>query len=178
MRPNVFDVLLYMFEHYEELPQEPDSLDQEPVAGSGAALTSEDPLEVALASEGFGQPEIHKAFQWLGDLADQVDPKGDQSQGYELLVGRNSIRVLSSQEQTMLSSECINFLMYLHNSGVLDAAQRELILDRALALEVPLLSLEQFQWLILMVLANQPSQADACLMLEELIFDDQGSLPN
>ena len=178
MRPNVFDVLLYMFEHYEELPQESDSDDPAPVAGSGAALTSEDPLELALASEGFGQQEIHKAFQWLGDLADQVHPMGDQSKGYELLVSHSSIRVFSPQERTMLSGECINFLMYLYHSGVLDAAQRELILDRALALEVPLLSLEQFQWLILMVLANQPSQADACLMLEELIFDDQETLPN
>lgn len=174
MRPNVFDVLLYMFEHYEELPEELDP----PASGSAASLTSEDPLEQALASEGFGQQEIHKAFEWLGDLADQVDPLGDQSKGYELLVSNSSIRVFSSEERSMLSGECIDFLLYLQSSAVLDAAQRELILDRALALEVPNLSLEQFQWLILMVLANQPSQADACLMLEELIFDDQETLPN
>lgn len=177
MRPTAFDVLLYMFEHYEELPD-----DAPPSAEADALLASEiledDPLEKALVSEGFGQQEIHHAFQWLDELADQVDPRGDQSQGYELSVNPNSIRVLSPEERDLLSSECVDFLMYLRSADIISAAQRELILDRTTALSVPDMTLEQFQWLILMVLANQPSEEDACIWLEELLFSQPNELPN
>lgn len=182
MRPTAFDVLLYMFEHYEELPD-----DAPPSAGADALLASEiledtplapDPLERALVSEGFGEKEIHHAFQWLDELADQVDPVGDQSRGYELTVGANSIRVLSPEERNLLSAECVDFLMYLQGADIISAAQRELILDRTLALSVADMSLEQFQWLILMVLANQPAEEDACVWLEELLFDQATGLPN
>lgn len=181
MRPTALDVLLYMFEHYEELP------DDEPAsAGVDAFFASEilddsladDPLERVLVSEGFGQQEIHHAFRWLDELADQVDPVGDQSRGYQLAVGASSIRVLSPQEHKLLNVECVDFLMYLQSADVISAAQRELILDRTLALNLEDMSLEQFQWLILMVLANQPDEEDACVWLEELLFDQVEGLPN
>ena len=181
MRPTTFDVLMYMFEHYDELPDDPPP---ELTEGDGSApsltteILEEDPLEKALVSEGFGQKEIYHAFQWLDELADQVDPEGDQSQGYALAVGANSIRVFSPEERELLSTDCINFLMYLQSADVISAAQRELILDRTTALNVPDLSVEQFQWLILMVLANQPDEEDACVWLEELIYDHATGLPN
>lgn len=182
MRPTALDVLLYMFEHYEELP------DDEPTsAGTDALFASEildddpladDPLEQVLVSEGFGQQEIHHAFRWLDELADQVDPVGDQSRGYQLTLSANSMRVLAPEEQKLLNGECIDFLMYLQSADVISAAQRELILDRTLALNLDDMSLEQFQWLILMVLANQPDEEDACVWLEELLFDQVEGLPN
>lgn len=177
MRSTAFDVLLYMFEHYEELPD-----DAPPSAGAEALFTSEilddDPLEQALVSEGFGQHEIHHAFRWLDELADQVDPVGDQSRGYELAVSARSMRILSAEERQLLSMECIDFLMYLQSAEVISAAQRELILDRTTALNMRDMNLEQFQWLILMVLANQPDEEDACIWLEELLFDQVEGLPN
>lgn len=177
MRPTAFDVLVYMFEHYDELPDDA-PLNADASVQSAADTPDDDPLEQALVSEGFDQHAINGAFQWLDELAGQVDPAGDQSRGYELAVGANSIRVLAPQERQWVSEECLNFLLYLQSANIISAAQRELILERAFALALSEMTLEQFQWISLMVLANQPDEEEACVWLEELLFDRNNGLPN
>ncbi|MGH8402679.1 MAG: DUF494 family protein, partial [Gammaproteobacteria bacterium] len=68
--------------------------------------------------------------------------------------------------------ECRGFMQYLENIGILEAAQREIVIDRIMALDGGEIDLEQVKWIILMVLFNRPGQEDAYSRMEDLVFDD------
>ena len=153
MKENVLDVLMYLFENYL------DDDDNQPEA-------DRDTLTVELEEAGFAKHEIVKAFDWLENLArnpPDTEPPLDQ---------RDAIRVYAVQELEKLSVECRGFLQYLENIGILEAAQREVVVDRIMALDGAEVDLEQVKWIILMVLFNRPGQEDAYARMEELVFDD------
>ena len=58
---------------------------------------------------------------------------------------------------------------------ILRPTQRELVIDRLLALESEDLNLEQVRWIVLMVLSSQPGQEQACARMETLVFDTDTS---
>ena len=69
--------------------------------------------------------------------------------------------------------ECRGFLMFLEQQGILDAIQRELVLDRAMALDQDEFDLDDLKWVVLMVLFNQPGQEAAFAWMETQMFDDE-----
>jgi Smg protein len=81
------------------------------------------------------------------------------------------MRVYAAPELEKLSVECRGFMQYLENIGILDAAQREVVIDRIMALDNAEIDQEQVKWIILMVLFNRPGQEDAYARMEELVFD-------
>ena len=153
MKENVLDVLMYLFENYLDDDENQTEADR-------------DTLTVELEEAGFAKHEIVKAFDWLENLArnpPDSEPPLDQ---------RDAIRVYAVQELEKLSVECRGFLQYLENIGILEAAQREVVVDRIMALDGAEVDLEQVKWIILMVLFNRPGQEDAYARMEELVFDD------
>ena len=56
---------------------------------------------------------------------------------------------------------------------VLDADQRELVLDRAMALDQDELDLDDLKWVVLMVLFNQPGSEAAYAWMETQMFADE-----
>lgn len=159
MKESVFDVLMYLFENYmEEGPEfRPDQ----------QALTHE------LAEAGFRKGEIRKAFAWLEALSAQ---RTRQQRGTEQR-DTSSLRHYTFLERNKLDPNCCGFLLVMEQNGVLDPQTRELVIDRAMALELEEITLEQLKWIILMVLFNQPGQEHAYALLEDLVFDEvQGHL--
>lgn len=152
MKENVLDVLMYLFQNY---------MDSE----AGFQPTKET-LEVELTEAGFHQAEIGKAFDWLEGLAML------QSEPRQFPVTNPSIRIFTLQEKEKLDTECRGFLLFLEQVGVLDTMTRELVIDRAMALEVEDFDLEQLKWVILMVLSHQPGQEAAYAWMEDLVFDE------
>ena len=59
--------------------------------------------------------------------------------------------------------------------GILSAAQRELVIDRVMALETEEIEVEQIKWVVLMVLFSQPGQEAAYARMEDLVFEDSVS---
>ncbi len=49
-------------------------------------------------------------------------------------------------------------LLALERGGILSPTQREIVIDRLLALDNEELSLEQVKWVVLMVLSSQPGE--------------------
>ncbi len=74
-------------------------------------------------------------------------------------------------ELTRLSVDCRGLLLSLENADILNPGQRELVIDRLLALDVEDLTLDQVRWVVLMVLSSQPGQEQACARMETLVFD-------
>ncbi len=63
--------------------------------------------------------------------------------------------------------------MFLADSGILTPGNRELVIDRFMALEDEEADLETLKWVVLIVLFNQPGQEAAFAWMENLVFDDQ-----
>lgn len=154
MKENVFDVLIYLFENYMNNGPDFDP-DQE-------SLTTE------LRQAGFRKGEITKAFTWLEGLSTLRETR-DISDVRSSTVG--SFRYYTVVEQDRLDAECRGFLVLMENNGVLDAATRELVVDRVMALDTGEITLEQLKWVILLVLFNQPGREHAYNLLEDLVFD-------
>jgi len=147
MKQTVYDVLMYLFEYFladDEVEQDPDRVQAE------------------LVDAGFGQREIHKAFQWLEELGKQV------ASGENLCMV-SSNRIFTKEEQHRLSCECRGVLLMLEQRGVLDMESREAVIDRALALEADEVSLEQLEWVILMVLFYSPHESNQPVWEQEMV---------
>lgn len=151
MKESILDVLLYLFEHYFAVA-EGQSLDL-------AAPLHSDPLVAELQSAGFSPVEIRNAFDWLDALARQRPVQRP-------LEHRGPTRVFHASELDKLDVEARGFLLYLEQQGVLGADQRELVLDRALALDLDEVGLDDLKWVVLMVLFNQPGSEAAYAWME------------
>ncbi|MBW8368771.1 MAG: DUF494 family protein [Arenimonas sp.] len=152
MKETILDVLLYLFEHY--FYDDPD------------AVRDRDSLQNGLIQAGFSPSEINKAFDWLDELARQRPAS---------TVPRinTPVRVYSDPELDRLDRECRGFLMFLEHSGVIDADQRELVLDRVMALDQDEVDVDDLKWVVLMVLFNQPGSEAAYAWMESQMFEDE-----
>jgi len=151
MKENMFDVLMYLFEHYymdEETDLSPDR----------------ESLHSELVEAGFPSPEINQAFEWLEGLA--VQEHEIQSPQTE-----NAIRLFSDRECERLDTESRGFLLFLEQMGILPPDSRERVIERAMALDTDDFDIAQLKWVILMVLFNQPGAEAAYAWMEDLVFD-------
>ncbi|MEE9157328.1 MAG: DUF494 domain-containing protein [Gammaproteobacteria bacterium] len=155
MKETVLDVLMYLFENYIE-----DEIEFSPDEAS---------LKLELKDAGFGDVQVDMAFDWLESLAVQKENLLTQK-----LSDTPSVRIFTDKEKERLDVECRGFLVFLEQVGVLDAHDRELVVDRVMALGADEIDLGQLKWVILMVLFNQPGQEAAFTWMEDIVLDDLG----
>ncbi len=79
-----------------------------------------------------------------------------------------ALRIYADSEAVRLSPDSRGFLLTLERLGILSAVQREIVIDRLLALDAEELDAEQLKWVVLMVLSSQPGQETAFAQLEDL----------
>jgi Smg protein len=151
MKETILDVLLFLFENY--FYDDPD------------AVRDRDSLQHGLIQAGFSPAEISKAFDWLEELANQR-PASDEVRA------DGPVRVYVEAELDRLDRDCLGFLMFLEQHGVLDADRRELVIDRAMALDQEEVDLDDLKWVVLMVLFNQPGAEAAFAWMETQMFGD------
>ena len=115
---------------------------------------------------GFDDGQVNKAFDWLESLSmqDRADSAGNAA-------SRISHRIFNDQEMDRLGSECRGLITYLEQANILDATDRELVIDRAMALESEEIDLYQLKWVVLMVLLNQPGKEAAFTWMEGVVMD-------
>ncbi|KRG65624.1 hypothetical protein ABB26_03530 [Stenotrophomonas humi] len=152
MKESILDVLLYLFEHY--------------FSEDADLIRDRDSLQNGLIQAGFSPTEISKAFDWLDALAEHRPA---------VALGRvdGPVRVFHGPELDKLDVECRGFLLFLEQQRILDADQRELVLDRAMALDQDELDLDDLKWVVLMVLFNQPGAEAAYAWMETQMFLDE-----
>ena len=157
MDNTVFDILVYVFDHYlfEELP-----------ASAERADIARD-LEIA----GFRGANVERALDWLADLADERDRP-------DLHANERAFRLYTADECGRLDAACRGLLLSLERGGILAATQREIVIERLLALDSEELSLEQVKWVVLMVLSCQPGEEAACERMEDLVYDLPVQVPH
>jgi Smg protein len=147
----MFDVLVYLYENYGAF---------ESCADAGA-------LGRSLADAGFDDDEIDEALSWLQGLARVVEDSTASA-----LEASRGMRVYTPEELRRLGTEAVGFLAYLDSAAQLDARQREIVIERALATADAPLSLATIKIIVLMVLWSHSADVDF-LLLEELLDDDE-----
>ena len=159
MTTSVLDILIYVFDRY--------------MLEDTSEVPERDELARDLELMGFGSASVERALDWLADLADvrllcaDVPPPDSPS-----------LRLYCEGELTRLPTESRGFLMHLERHGILSPLQREVVLDRLLALDSEELDTEQIKWVVLMVLSSQPGQEQAFARMEDLVADSTGAPPH
>lgn len=154
----MFDVLVYLYETYYRPDACPDS----------------EALVKKLSAVGFEEEEISKALGWLTDLAEAANEFAERyPQQTAFSFG---IRIYAQQEMDILGTEAVGFLQFLESAKVIDPIQREIIIERALAVADAQVSLEKIKVIVLMVLWSQGKEPDA-LIFDELFSTEDDSEP-
>jgi Smg protein len=149
MNDNVLDILIYLFENY---------LDSD-----AAPQASRDVLKEELEHAGFAEAGITRALEWLEGLSGESTGVAE--------VHNRSFRMFNGRELERLTTEVRGYLLQLEHIGILSPQQRELVVDRLLALNTEEVDIEQVKWVVLMVLFSQPGQEAAYQRMEDLVFE-------
>jgi len=83
--------------------------------------------------------------------------------------------VFSVDEQRHLGESSIGFISFLCSAGVLSPGQREVVIDRAMAVPEAPVPLEDLKIIVLMVFWSLGEEPDA-LILDELFVDPEDRL--
>lgn len=151
MDPSVLNVVLYLYEHYLE------NSEQTPPRAA---------LEKILQSGGVSPAKASEALDWLENLgADEPVPD---------LPAASAQRVYSTRECARLGRAARGLLMYLEQADVLRPAERELVIERALALDEAQIDIEALQWVVLLTLYHLPGREAAFAQMEDICYADSG----
>ncbi len=154
----MFEVLVYLYETYYRPDACPDS----------AALAKK------LSAVGFEEEEISKALGWLTGLATTTNEMFSQ-QAHQTAFSFGT-RVYADKEYDMLGSAAIGFIDFLESADVINNLQREIVIERACAVNESPIPLEKLKVIVLMVLWSQGKEPDS-LMFDELFGDDEDAGP-
>jgi Smg protein len=170
----MFDVLVFVYENYWR----------------GDACPELHQLGRKLSAHGFEPEAIQDALVWLDALttatqAIRLTPEADAPSAIVPLEGLpvsddcspnrqspDSLRVYSVAEQDHLGAEGLGFIRFLELAGVLPAAMREIVVDRAMAAAGQPVSLDELKIIVLMVYWSFGQEPDA-LVLDELCDDTE-----
>lgn len=155
----MFDILVYLYETYYRPDNCPDSI----------------ALAKKLSAVGFDDEEIIAALDWLTGLADTTNHLAtvslDASFSSAALLVSSGFRVYTEEESALLGSEAIGYLHFLQDTKMLDSQQREIVIERAMAVDESPLSLAKFKVIVLMILWSQGRESDM-LMFDQLLLDE------
>jgi Smg protein len=152
----MFEVLVYMFENYIDTHFRPD----------------DNTLSNELFAAGFDEQDIDGAFNWFN----QLELMADQPAIFEK-PNHVSTRIFTSSEVKKISGESIGFLLFLVQANVLNTAQRELVLELAMNLPQPEITIEEMRWIVLMTTwsasKSGPGRTKEYLFIEDALLNKQ-----
>jgi Smg protein len=152
----MYDILVYLFENCQQTEL---AYDRDRVARK-------------LSAAGFEDSDISEALHWLAGVV-----RSPQNGLNALPDSRTSFRAFAPRELAKLDAECRGFLLTLEHSGILNAQDRELVIERSLAASGHALTLEQLKLIVLMVLWNRQTPTSQ-LLAEDLFSAPQQRLPS
>jgi Smg protein len=142
----MFEILMYLFESYFDAGSYPEP----------------DKLSRKLSAAGFEEEEISDALTWLSALQAQ------NPDNYPDSLEHTGQRHFAELEMLLISYEARQFLLFAEQQHLISAVEREMIIDRSVALKHENLALDKLKLIMLMVLWNRHQDLDP-LLIEELL---------
>ncbi|QJQ06497.1 DUF494 domain-containing protein [Undibacterium piscinae] len=157
----MFDILVYLYETYYR-----------PDACPDAAV-----LAKKLSAVGFEQDEISEALDWLTVLADTTNEMVKQApQDAQVSTASKGFRIYAEREIAVLGTQAMGFIQFLESANLIDSQQREIVIERALAIHESPVPLDKLKVVVLMMLWSQGKDPDM-LMFDELLLSDEEAEP-
>jgi len=147
----MFDLLVYMFENY---------------------LSSKNNLDFAnmtleLEAAGYDNKDIESALDWFTELK-EMSEKIPQSRSLKL---NDKLRVYTDKEK--FSFDGLGFILFLEQAHVLNSVEREIIIDRAMALNQNIINIDEVRWIVMMTLWNNGRENDYLFVEDSLYRTEQ-----
>jgi Smg protein len=142
----MFEILMYLFESYFDAGSYPEP----------------DKLSRKLSAAGFEGDEISEALTWLSALQEQ------NPDSYPDSLEHTGQRHFAELELQLISYEARQFLLFAEQQRLISTIEREMIIDRSVALKQENLALDKLKLIMLMVLWNRHQDLDP-LLIEELL---------
>ena len=148
----MFEVLVFMFENYI----------------AHHALPDNDIMTQELSAAGFDQTDIVGAVDWFHEMKNMViEPPGVYAHQ------NTSMRIFNEIENKKICVESISFVIFLHQANVINDVERDLILDRAMALKQEQIKIEEMRWITMIALWSAGREKDY-LFVEDALFNPRG----
>lgn len=148
----MFEVLVFMFENYFATQSMPDDAT----------------MEQELSAAGFKQNDILGAFDWYQEMKSMLDAPEFHYTHHE-----TAMRLFTKSELKRINTESLGFLIFLRQADVINDVERDLIIDRAMALKHPQLGIEEIRWITMMALWNKGREKDYSFV-EDALFNPRG----
>ena len=142
----MFEILMYLFESYFDADSYPEA----------------DKLSRKLSAAGFEGDEISEALIWLSALQTQ------NLDNYPSSLEHTGQRHFAELELQLISDEARQFLLFTEQQKLISAVEREMVIDRSVALKQENLALDKLKLIMLMVLWSRHQDLDP-LLIEELL---------
>lgn len=150
----MFDILLFLFESYFDAGSYPEP----------------DRLSAKLSAAGFEEDDIHQALAWLSGLRELSQAT------YPASINQSGLRCYTDFEAQRICDEGLRFIAFWEHNKMITPIEREMIIDRVVALGRDKLSLDKVKLIALMVLWNQHEDLDPMLIEDLLTPTDAAQL--
>ena len=110
----MFEVLVFMFENYFANQSMPDDAT----------------MEQELSAAGFEQNDILGAFDWYQQMKTMLS-----APEFNYTHSETAMRMFTKSELKRINTESLGFLVFLQQANVINDVERDLIIDRAMALK-------------------------------------------
>jgi Smg protein len=88
-----------------------------------------------------------------------------------------STRIFTDDELKKITGESLGFILFLFQAKILNTAQRELVLELAMNLPQPIISIEEMRWIVLMTTwgasKSGPDKTKEYLFIEDALLNKQ-----
>jgi Smg protein len=161
MNDRVVDVLAFLYELHFNGNE-----------AGGSPLLDLDSISAGLETAGFSEQLTHDALRWLGEL-DEIEARGFlESWNESGSSADESQRSYTREEVTVLGLAGCGLLLTLEQMGVLNALQREIVIERVSALGMGPLDDSDLRWIILYVLRGRCGSESASVWAEAVLFQN------
>jgi Smg protein len=148
----MFEVLIFMFENYF----------------ANHALPDQEVMEQELSAAGFEHSDILGAFDWFHEM------KAKLNQPLAIYSHKNTAtRQFAEAEHNKINTESLSFILFLQQANVINDVERDLIIDRAMALKQEQIKIEEMRWITMIALWNKGREKDY-LFVEDALFNPRG----
>lgn len=148
----MFEVLIFMFENYF----------------ANHALPDQEVMQQELCAAGFEQSDILGAFDWFDEMKTKLNqPAAVYSHKH------TATRQFADAEHSKINTESLSFILFLQQANVINDVERDLIIDRAMALKQEHIKIEEMRWITMIALWNKGREKDY-LFVEDALFNPRG----
>jgi len=149
----MFEVLVFMFKNYF----------------ANQAILDDVTMEQELSEAGFEQGDILGAFDWFQEMKSMLNaPEFDYAHS------KTAIRLFTASESKRVDTESLGFLIFLQQANVINDVERDLVINRAMALNMPKITIEETRWITMIALWSQGRDKDYSFV-EDALFNPRGS---